>query len=401
MKTTRRKVLQYIGGATACTALFPMSFSLAAPTPSTVFEPTKIGSLTIKNKLIRSATSMNMCDESGVPQQDLYDAHTALAKGGIGLITTGLTYVYKDDQFSKAGTGLYSDDLIPEYKKLTDNAHNHDTKIAVQLVLAGAFTDYNIEKRPIWGPSNVAHPVYGTTPQAMTKEDINDAVNAMAAATVRAQKAGFDGIELHFAHNFLISQFFMPYFNKRTDEYGGSIDNRARLAFEITEACRKAVGSDFPLWAKINGNDYLLSGGASEDEILFIVKGLQERGLDAINISGGNLITGPLPSRPDILNIQDQSYFKDDAKRIASKVDIPLILTGGHRTIDLMETVLADNPNIKALGISRTVLSEPDLPNKWKADRNTTPRCVSCNWCLVNYGKQASICVLNLPRQET
>lgn len=393
MSTTRREFLAMAGSLAALSALHPVSV-LAADRKSPLFTPVRIGNLELKNRFVRAATSMYMSDENGIPQQELFDVHADLARNGVGLITTGLTYVMKEDQYGKNGTGLYDDSLIPHYRKLTENAHRHGAKIAVQLVLAGAHSDYRVDERDIMGPSAVTHPVYGTTPREMTREDIKRAIKAMADAVVRARKAGFDGVELHYAHNYLVSQFIVPYFNKRTDEYGGSIENRARFAFEMLEAIREAVGPDYPVWAKVHGNDYMKEQGMTRDEAVYVAKGLKERGITALNISGGNLVTGPYPSQTDIENEADQSYFREDAEYISRHVDIPLILTGGNRDMDVMEKVLASSRNIVAFGMARTLLAEPDLISKWARDRDVVPMCEACNGCMEVYGKGPSHCVL-------
>lgn len=393
MNINRREFIAMASSAAALTALSPMSV-LAGKGESPLFSPVKIGTLELKNRFVRSATSMYLSDENGVPQQELFDVHTELAKNDVGLITTGLTYVMKEDQYGKNGTGLYDDSLIPVYKKLTDNAHKHGSKIAVQLVLAGAHSDYKVDERDIIGPSAVKHPVYGTTPREMTKYDIKRTIKAMADAVVRAKESGFDGVELHYAHNYLVSQFIVPYFNKRKDEYGGSIENRARYAFEMLEAIREAVGPDYPVWAKVHGNDYMEEQGMTRDEAVYIAQGLKERGITALNISGGNLVTGPYPSQTDIWEEAEQSYFREDAQYIADRVDIPLILTGGNRDMDVMEKVLKANRNIAAFGMSRTLLAEPNLISKWKKDRNVEPQCEACNGCMEVYGKGPSHCVL-------
>lgn len=393
MNTTRREFLTMAGSAAALLVLSPGE-ALSANPESPLFTPVKIGDLALKNRFVRSATSMYMSDENGVPRQELFDVHTELARGGVGLITTGLTYVMKEDQYGKNGTGLYDDFLIPHYRKLTDNAHKHGAKIAVQLVLAGAHSDYKVGKRDIMGPSAVKHPVYGTTPREMTKGDIKRAIKAMADAVVRAKKAGFDGVELHYAHNYLVSQFIVPYFNKRTDEYGGPIENRARFAFEMLEAIREAVGPDYPIWAKVHGNDYLEKEGMTRKEAVYVARGLKERGITALNISGGNLLTGPYPSRTDIMDDADQSYFREDAEYISAHMDIPLILTGGNRDMKVMEKVMASNRNIMAFGMARTLLAEPNLIASWARDRKVEPQCEACNGCMEVYGKGPSRCVL-------
>lgn len=215
-----------------------------------------------------------------------------------------------------------------------------------------------------------------------------------------AKNAGFDAIELHFAHNYLVSQFLFPYYNNRTDEYGGPIENRARFAFEILESVRKAIGPDYPILAKVHGRDYLgsLAGGNTQEENLYVVKGLVARGITALDISGGNKVRGMGEFHPDIQYEKDQSYFADDAEYISEHIDVPLVLTGGSRSPRLMGKILTEVKIIQAFGFGRTMLSEPDLADKWKNDPDHRPRCLACNWCIANDGKQKSQCVLNVSR---
>jgi 2,4-dienoyl-CoA reductase-like NADH-dependent reductase (Old Yellow Enzyme family) len=322
-----------------------------------------------------------------------------IAKGGSALVVTGIAFVMKEDHFSHTTLGLYDDSQIPAFKKLADVIRENGSKSCLQIGFGGSLAMYKVNEREIWGPSAVEHPFTKVTPKAMTKADIKTAVQAMADAAVRARKAGFDTIELHFVHNYMLNQFLVPFFNKRTDEYGGPIENRARMAFEIMEAVRKAVGDDYPVLAKIHGQDYLEHNGMILDEGIFLAKGLAKRGVTALDVSGGNLISTPetMPIRPEIADDPAlQSYFADDAKAIDKALDVPLILTGGNRDTKVMQVVLDTNPDVAAFGMSRTILSEPDLPNKWQRDTSVTPQCISCNWCIQHYGTQPTACVLNV-----
>ena len=344
--------------------------------------------------MIRSATSDCRADIKGNPTPDLIRVYSELAAGGASMLITGLTYILQEDQYMKDGSGFYDDSQIEAYKELTENVHKNGSKICAQLAIIGSKSDYNVENRKIYAPVPLKDPAYGTVvKEGMTKEEIKYCVDAFAKAAVRAQKAGFDAIEFHFAHNYLVSKFLVPYFNTRTDEYGGSeIENRARFAFEIIEAVRKAVGKDFPLIAKIEGNDYLGREGNTQKEIDYIAQGLADRGMNALDISGGNNVTKFSPIIKDILYKEDQSYFSRDARNLAKNVNVPLILTGGNRDVDVMETALAHNKNLVAFGMARTLLYEPDLPLKWQKDVSYTPKCISCNWCISNYGKQTTQC---------
>ncbi|QIZ77613.1 NADH:flavin oxidoreductase [Ferrimonas lipolytica] len=401
MSIDRRTMMKIMG--LAATTPSAVSFNAAASSDSgrKLFEPVKIGSLELKNRIIRSAQSQYRATADGNPTEDLKRVHRELAEGGVGLIITGLTYILKEDQYGHTGTGLYDDSQIEMYRELVKNTHDHGSKIAVQLAMVGPQSDYRTDHRSVYGVSEVPHPIYGTVAnKVMTKQDIQYAIESFAAAAVRAQKANFDGIELHFAHNYLVSQFLFPYYNTRTDEYGGPIENRARFGFEIIEAVRKAVGPEFPILAKVHGRDYLgsLAGGNTKEENLYFIKGLKERGITAVDISGGNKVMGMGEFHPDIQDEQDQSYFAKDAKYISDNLDLPLIVTGGNRTPKLLEQQLAEIDQLQAFGFGRTLLSEPDLANKWAKDPTQRPRCLACNWCIANYGKQKSQCVLNASR---
>ncbi|WP_176819291.1 NADH:flavin oxidoreductase [Ferrimonas sediminum] len=395
-------MMKFMGAAVA-TAPAAISLNANAKIKANrgLFEQAHLGTLTLKNRIIRSATSQYRATVDGDPTEDLMRVHRELAEGGVGLIITGLTYILPEDQYGNGGTGLYDDSQINLYKKVVKNAHEHGSKIAVQLAMVGPQSNYRVDRRKVYGASKVPHPIYGTIPnQVMTKKDIAFAVESFAKAAVRAKQAGFDAIELHFAHNYLVSQFLFPYYNDRKDEYGGPIENRARFAFEVLEAVRQAVGPEFPIIAKVHGRDYLgsLAGGNTQEENLFVAKGLAKRGITALDISGGNKVRGMGEFHPDIQQEKDQSYFADDAKFISDHVDVPLIVTGGNRSPKLLEEVLSNAKNIQAFGFGRTMLSEPDLANKWVNDPTYRPRCLACNWCIANYGTQKSQCILNASR---
>jgi 2,4-dienoyl-CoA reductase-like NADH-dependent reductase (Old Yellow Enzyme family) len=358
-----------------------------------IFDPVQIGTLTLKNRLMRSATSQLRSDSNGNPTPDLMRVYNELASGGASMIVTGLTYVMKEDQYAEHGSGFYDDSQLEKFRAAVDGVHSHGAKFCMQLAAIGTKSDYKVNERTIYSPVVLKDPSYGTVAKKeMSKADIAHCVESFAQAAARAHKCGFDAVELHFAHNYLVSKFLVPYFNQRTDEYGGSVENRARFAFEIVVAVRQAVGKDFPVIAKIEGNDYLGREGNSADDIAYIANGLVERGIDALEISGGNSVTKYGPIIPDILYEEDQTYFSRDARNLAKKVNVALILTGGNRNVSVMETALKHNKNLAAFGMSRTLLAEPDLPNKWRENPSSTPKCISCNWCIQNYGKQKTQC---------
>ena len=399
MATNRRDFIKYMGVATTSLLAAGVAPSIAigndaaAKKQSPIFDSIKIGSLTLKNRIILSAMAKRRSDANGNPTPDLMRVYNEIAAGGAGMLITGLHFILKEDHWGKTVAGFYDDSQIPAYKEFTDGVHKNGSKICIQLVIVGTKTPYDVETRKLYSPVPMKDPATGTVAkEGMTKEEIKHCVDAFAKAAVRAQKAGFDAIELHFAHNYLVSKFFVPYLNTRTDEYGGSeIENRARFGFEIVEAIRKAVGKDFPLIAKVEANDYLGRQGNTQEEINYIAQGLADRGIDALNISGGS--SSVMKDREivtDILYKEEQVYFSRYARFVAKSVKVPMILTGGVRDVGLMEAVLEHNKNLVGFGMARALLSEPDLPLKWQKDTSYTPRCISCNWCFVTRGPDGS-----------
>jgi len=263
------------------------------------------------------------------------------------------------------------------------------------LVYGGSFTWYNTAERIIWGPSAVTNKVSNVTPKEMTAEEIQILIDAFGDAALRAKKSGFDGVEIHGAHSYLLNMFLAPFFNRREDEYGGSPEKRARIIYDIYDNARAKVGKEFPILVKLNCSDFMGDKGFTFADCKDVCRNLAARGIDAIEISGGPVFRTPKPDK-DPSNFAEESigkesYFSAYAKEIAGEVDVPVILVGGNRSFDTMENILNDS-DIEYLSISRPLLSEPDLINKWSKDRNYKPRCVSCNKC---FDENGNICILN------
>lgn len=173
-----------------------------------------------------------------------------LAKGGVGTIITGYAFVREDEQPNPGMMGIYDDSFIEEYKELTNLVHTNKSNIIMQIIYGGFMTSFNVGKRTIWGPSTMECEATGAMAREMSKEEIKLLISDFENAALRAKKACFDGIQIHAAHGYLLSQFLSPYYNKRKDEYGGNIENRGRIIFEIYKAIRVSVGKDFPIFIK-------------------------------------------------------------------------------------------------------------------------------------------------------
>ncbi|WP_139651062.1 NADH:flavin oxidoreductase [Raoultibacter phocaeensis] len=347
-----------------------------------LFGELSIGSLRAKNRFVRAATYEALATDDGHLTPELLAIYEALAEGGAGTIITGYAYVMADEHPNPNMMGIYDDSFVPEYRELVDAVHAHGTRIVLQIVYGGSGSKLDPPSKRILGPSALANPKTGIVPVEASLRDIEALVEAFAAAGRRACEAGFDGVELHAAHGYLLSQFLSPFFNRRTDAYGGSVENRARLAMEAVEAIRACVGSDFPIMVKINSSDGI-DGGLTEAESLAAVRLLAGCGIDAVEVSGAwrSCRTKDFDGEP---------FFAEYAKRLADVVDIPIILTGGNRRFEAMERLAASGA-VSGFGLCRPLICEPDLVRRWGADTQAIPRCVSCNGCDATYGHR---CIL-------
>ncbi|MEG0297275.1 MAG: NADH:flavin oxidoreductase [Clostridium sp.] len=368
----------------------------------TLFDKTKLLNMEMKNRFIRGALWEDLADEKGHMTPELSNIYEELAKGGVGTIITGYSFVTEDEQPNPGMMGIYDDSFIPEYREFTDKIHSLGSNIIMQIVYGGFMTKFNVGERTIWGPSTIQNEATGTWAKEMAKEEIKSLVNDYAKAARRIKESGFDGVEIHGGHGYLLSQFLSPYYNKREDEYGGSIENRGRIIFEIFEAMREAVGKDFPILIKLNSADYVKEGGLTQDDSLYVAKKLADLGIDAIEVTGGNESIKEVRDNnlgaartKVVISKERESYFKDYATKLSNIVDIPVILIGGNRHLDVMEELL-NNTNIEYFTLSRPLTAEPDLINRWVSGDRTKPKCLSCNQCYKTPGKR---CILNISRK--
>ena len=334
-----------------------------------LFDKTKIKNMELKNRFVRSATWEGLANEDGHTNEEINKVYEDLAKGDIGLIITSYSYILNEEQPNRRMLGIYDDSFIEDYKPLIDKIHSYDSKIMMQIVYGGSNTSYNVGERIILGPSSIAQINRGTLSCEMSKEDINNIIKAFADASLRCKKAGFDGVQIHGAHGYLLSQFLDPYHNRRNDEYGGSIENRARLILEVYKAVREKVGEDYHVGIKINCSDFRDSGASFED-CKYVVYELDKLGIDSVEVSGG-----------DFRSFKGESFFKDYANELANNVSCPIMLVGGNRTFKNMESIL-NNTNIELFSICRPLICEPDLVSKFMTDVNYKHKCVGCNKCM-------------------
>lgn len=355
-----------------------------------LFDQTQLAGMKLKNRFIRSATYDGFADESGHMTEELFQVYENLAKGGVGTIITGLTYVSDLEQPIPRQMGIYDDSFIDEYKGLTAMSHSYDAKIILQIACLGSQTSVGENGKIMWGPSAVQDLFYKTTPQEMSIQDILFVQSAFADAALRAKKAGFDGVQIHGAHGYLLSKFLTPYYNRRTDGYGGSIENRARMILETFQAIREKVGPEYPVLIKINCEDFMEQGMTFAD-CKYVCNKLTELGIDAIEISGGISSSRPNEETVRVITAEQESYFKTYASQIAQEINIPVILVGGNRKLSALTDILNQTP-IEYIALCRPLICESDLINRWRADELSTAKCISCNKC---FRRGGTVCVFN------
>ncbi len=367
---------------------------------SILFEETTINSMTLPNRMVRSATWEGMCESNGEPTQKLTDFYCTLARGGIGLIITGYTFVTPEGKQLPGKMGIHSDDFADAYKNMTASVHDAGGKIAIQLVHAGGQTDSETAGCQPLAPSGVKVAQFPEMPAELTKDQIKNIVAAFGKGARRAKEWGFDAVQLHGAHGYLINQFLSPLTNRRDDEYGGSIENRSRFLFEVYNSVRDAVGPDFPVLIKLNAADNL-EGGLQVDDAVVVAGKLSEAGIDAIEISGGTPASGDeSPARMKINKPEKEAYHLDMAKKVKESVMCPIMVVGGIRSLEVVERVIGDE-GLDYVSMARPLIREPDLANRWQGGDRSPAKCISCNGCFMPGLKEGGIyCVVEKKEKE-
>jgi 2,4-dienoyl-CoA reductase-like NADH-dependent reductase (Old Yellow Enzyme family) len=353
-----------------------------------LFQPIKIGNVTIKNRFVRSATHEWLCEEDGTPTPQLGGIYETLAKGGVGLIITGYAYVNPKGKASKGQNAIYKDDLIEPYRRIVDRVHRHGGKIFMQIVHGGRQAEEGAVKfGETIAPSAVPDAANDIDPREMTVDDILATIMDFVLAARRAKDAGFDGVQLHIAHGFLLSSFISPYTNRRKDEWGGSVENRARIIVEIIRSIADKVGRDFPVIAKMNGTDGFAEEGKGlqVSDAADIAKVLAAEGLKAIEVSAGIWEAELKSSKTGIVDEASEGYLLNLATRVKVEVDIPVISVGGFRSKSVMEAALKDG-KCDMIAISRPLIREPDLVEKFRTGKADRAECISCNKCFDQTG---------------
>lgn len=346
--------------------------------PYVLFTPGRIGSLTLPNRLVRSATAERMADADGHPRPQLSALYEELAQGGVGLIISGHMYVHPSGKAHPEMTGIYSDELIPGLAELADAVHRQSGRVAVQINHGGMQCSRDTVAETI-APSAVDAPFLEQPAREMTPDEIALLIQAYGQAARRVQEAGFDGVQIHGAHGYLISQFLSPFVNRRTDEWGGSGEGRMRFLRAVCQAVREQVGPDYPVFIKLGMMDGV-EGGLTSEEGARVVAALEEMGLDGVEISGGIGGGRNLNTRTAIRSGADEAYFRPLARQARPVTGLPILLVGGLRSRRVMEEVLAAG-DADFVSLCRPLICEPDLPNRLRLGLQDRSCCISANRC--------------------
>ena len=343
-----------------------------------LFTPGKIGTLELKNRLVRSATAERMSDDEGRPGEKFKELYKELTRGGVGLIITGHMYIHPSGKAHEEMTGIYSDDLIPGLTELTDVVHKEGGKVVVQINHGGMQCAKEAVSEPI-APSARPGNDSSNPAREMTTEEIHMVIDAFGQAARRAKEAGFDGVQIHGAHGYLTSQFLSPHINKRADEWDGDINDRMRFLKEVSKAVREEVGPDYPVLIKLGVMDGV-EDGLTLEEGLEVLQALKGMGIDGVEISGG--IGGKKLSTigKGIRREEEEAYFREFAQKARPVTDLPILLVGGFRSKSVMEDVL-ESGDADFISICRPLINNPQLPNEFKEGIIEKSGCISSNNC--------------------
>ena len=397
--------------------------------PDPLFSPLRIGSLEISGRIAKTATSETRATADGHVTDELLAFYEPIVRAGTPLVITGNIYVMPQGKSTPLQCGIDDDDKLPGLRRWTELAHRHGSRIVAQLNHCGRQNiPAAVGLKEAVSASNVTEKLMGTKPRPLSRGEIHDTVDAFAEAAVRASRAGFDGVQIHIGHGYLLNQFLAPYTNRRTDAYGGSLENRMRIVRETLGAIRHRVGRDYPIIAKLNGAD-LLHGrrGATTKELLAVAKVLEGDGLDGVEITVGHYESGlpmmrgnfdtffstmathgaarntsaarrfglrlvsPLLAKAcNALWPTQEGFNRHYARLFRRELTMPVLCVGGFHTREGMESALASG-DCDGVTIGRAMIANPWLVRDLREGR-TGPVCNYTNGCIARAGNMPVDC---------
>lgn len=332
---------------------------------------------TLPNRIVKSAMSENLAEADNHPGERLYTLYERLGRGGTGLHITGNVIVARGGRTEESNVVLDTDSAVDRYARWAEAAQAGGAHVWMQINHAGRQTMSNVNPEPV-SPSAVQLTRGGLfgKPRPLTDDEIVGLVDRYALAASVAKQAGFDGVQIHGAHGYLVSQFLSPLTNLRDDRWGGSLDNRMRFPLEILRAMRRAVGPEFPIGIKLNSADFQ-KGGFTLEESMAVANALEAEGLQMLEVSGGNYEAPRMVgSGVRESTRKREAFFLEYAERMREAVKVPLLLTGGFRTAEGMAGALRSGA-VDLVGLARTIAVEPDLPSRLLSGEATEARSVN------------------------
>lgn len=362
-----------------------------------LFAPGHIGGLEVRNRVVFAATSSELADKDGFVGDDVVEYYAERARGGAGLIVVEATYVEQEGKRLHHNAMLHEDRFIPGMRKIVEAVHAEGTKIALQLNHGGRESTPAVSGSAPLAPSPLASQFTGVgdavIPKELTKGEIARIVERFADASERAREAGYDAIELHGAHGYLIGEFFSPESNRREDEYGRDTEGRARFGIELVRAVKKRLGSAFPVIFRLNGRDHV-PGGLELEEAIRVAQLLEAAGADSISVSGGVHASRPYMVVPGMS--VERGCYTGYSEAMRRHLSVPVMTVGRINTPDLAESILARG-QADYICLSRALIADPYFPAKARDGRSDTiAPCIACNECIATVHRHKGLaCTVN------
>ncbi len=339
-----------------------------------------MGRVIIPNRFVRSATHDFMAEEDGSVTDRQVALFRQLAEGEVGLIITGHAFVNPAGKASPRQIGVHEDRMVDGLTLIAQAVRRFPSRIFLQIAHAGRQTKEKYCGCIPLAPSAIYEPTLKVMPKEMTAAEIHGAIDDFIQAGRRAKRAGFDGVQLHIAHGYLLSSFISPYTNRREDEWGGLLEKRAHIVSEIVRGIKDITGKDYPVIIKLNSSDFLPQGLRLEESIA-IARILEADGIDGIEVSGGTSEAGKGSMWQGLRREDEEGYFVDAASQFRKAVHVPVFGLGGNRTFKVMEAMVKEG-KVDLISMSRPFIREPFLVRKFRAGEIKKSECISCNKCL-------------------
>jgi 2,4-dienoyl-CoA reductase-like NADH-dependent reductase (Old Yellow Enzyme family) len=384
-----------------------------------LFSPFRLGPVTLRNRAIRAAAFEGMCPDN-MPSDDLINYHHAVAAGGIGMTTVAYTSINRSGLSFPHQLWLRKE-AVPGLIRLTDAVHKEGAACSIQIGHCGNMAKASLTGSRSLAPSSRIN-LYGPTfPRSMNKADIQNIVSDFGKAVQLARESGFDAVEVHSGHGYLISQFLSPYTNRRKDSFGGTLENRARLMLMVMDEVRKAAGTDIALLVKTNMSDGF-KGGIEMDEALEVGKMLEKAGADALVLTGGfvskapmYVMRGAMPIKVFAHYIENplmkffvrlagnylvrevpfrEAYFLEDALKFRAQLKLPLVYVGGLLSYEKIDEVL--KKGFEFVAFARALIKDPDFINKLQNKELSCSECDTSNYCIAVMYTHQAVCIKNI-----